>query len=132
MKDRVGKQRGIGLVGTIFILVVLSSLAAYMVRLSMVQHITTSMSIQSVRAWYAAVSGLEWAVSRIENGGCPATPSNLDVEGFSVQVEQCDPAVVSEGGGSYRLYRVAVNASRGSFGNPDHVSRDLMAVVRGN
>ncbi len=132
MNHSVGKQRGIGLVGTIFILVVLSSLAAYMVRLSTVQHVTTSMSIQSARAWYAAVSGLEWAVYRIENGGCPAIPSNLDVEGFSVQVEQCDPAVVSEGAGSYRLYRVAVNASRGSYGSPDYVSRDLMAVVRGN
>ncbi len=132
MKGRVGKQRGIGLVGTIFILVVLSSLAVYMVRLSTVQHVTTSMSIQSVRAWYAAVSGLEWAVYRIENGGCPTIPSNLDVDGFNVQVEQCDPAVVSEGAGSYRMYRVAVNASHGSFGSPDHVSRDIMAVVRGN
>ena len=132
MKDPAGKQRGVGLVGTIFVLVVLSALAAYMVRLSTVQHVTTAMSIQSARAWYAAVSGLEWAVYRIESGGCPATPSNLDVDGFNVQVEQCDPAVVSEGAGSYRLYRVAVNASRGSLGNPDYVSRDIMAVVRGN
>ncbi len=132
MKSPALKQRGIGLVGTIFILVVLSSLAAYMVRFSTVQHITTAMSIQSARAWYAAVSGLEWAVYRIRNGGCPAVPSTVDVDGFSVRVEQCDPAVVSEGAGSYRLYRVAVNASRGSLGNPDYVSRDIMAVVRGN
>lgn len=132
MKDSAGKQRGVGLVGTLFVLVVLSALAAYMVRLSTVQHVTTAMSIQSARAWYAAVSGLEWAVYRIESGGCPAIPSSLDVDGFSVQVEQCDPAVVSEGAGSYRLYRIAVNASRGSLGNPDYVSRDLMAVVRGN
>ena len=56
MKNPVGRQRGIGLVGTIFVLVVLSALAAYMVRLSTVQHATTGMSIQSVRAWYAAAS----------------------------------------------------------------------------
>ena len=132
MNDPAGKQRGVGLVGAIFVLVVLSSLAAYMVRLSTVQHVTTSMSIQSARAWYAAVSGLEWAVFRIGNGGCPAIPSTLDVDGFSVQVEQCDAAVVSEGAGSYRLYRVAINASRGNLGNPDFVSRDIIAVVRGN
>lgn len=126
-------ERGFSLVSTLFILVVLAALGGYMLRLNVSQHATTTLSLQSVRAWYAATSGLEWTVYQINTGGgCPALPSSFSAEGFTVNVTGCSAYPVSEGEHSYTLYDIQVTAQRGSFGSVDFVSRKLRASVVGS
>lgn len=125
------RQRGFSLISTLFILVVLAALGGYMVRLNVAQQTTTTLSLQSVRAWYAATSGMEWVVYQIDTGsGCPTVPSSFSAEGFTISMTACTSYTVTEGT-TYTLYDVQVEASRGSFGSTDYVSRRLRATVTG-
>ncbi|WP_428607791.1 hypothetical protein [Sedimenticola sp.] len=131
--DNLSGQRGFSLISTLFMLVVLAALGGYMVRLNVSQQTTTTLSLQSVRVWYAASSGLEWAVYQINSShSCPAVPSSFTAEGFTITLSACTAYPVTEGAASYSLYDVQVNASRGSFGSPDYVSRRLRATVTGS
>lgn len=126
-----GTQGGFTLIAALFLLVVVASLGGYMVRLATVQHSSSSLSAQHVRALYAAVSGLEWVAYELRSspGGCPSVPTTFNVEGFTVSLAACSQTTVSEAGGSYNLYDVTVDASRGVFGDQDFVSRSLRATV---
>ncbi len=128
----VSGQRGFSLVSTLFMLVVLAALGGYMVRLNVSQQTTTTLSLQSVRAWYAASSGLEWVVYQIKtNNSCPGVPSSFTADGFTITLSGCIAYPVIEGAKSYTLYDVQVSASRGSFGSVDYVARHLRATVIG-
>ncbi len=83
-------QRGFSLISTLFMLVVLAALGSYMVRLNISQQTTTTLSLQSVRAWYATSSGLEWAVYQINtNNSCPGVPSSFTADGFTITLSGC-------------------------------------------
>ncbi|MCW8904150.1 pilus assembly protein MshP [Sedimenticola sp.] len=125
-------QHGFSLISTLFMLVVLAALGSYMVRLNISQQTTTTLSLQSVRAWYAASSGLEWAVYQINtNNSCPGVPSSFNADGFTITLSGCTAYPVTEGAISYTLYDLQIEASRGSFGLADYVARRLRATVRG-
>jgi MSHA biogenesis protein MshP len=129
-----GKSKGFSLVSVLFILVVLAALGGYIVKLSLVQHTTTSMSIQSARAWFAASSGLEWATYQINNGrDCAYLQGNdgFQVEGYSINVTECGMESITEGSLHYNMFRVSVEAAYGSFGSLDYSSRTITAVIKG-
>ena len=133
--QRIGiKMRGFTLISTLFVLVVLSLLGGYMSRMSVVQGHTSAMSVQSARAWYAAVSGMEWTVYQItSSSSCPPIPSNFTVDGFNISVVQCNTSNVAEGGGpgsNYVLYELEVRASSGSVGSVDYVLRKVRAMIK--
>ncbi|MCW8882322.1 MAG: pilus assembly protein MshP [Sedimenticola sp.] len=126
-------QGGFSLISTLFMVVVLAALGGYMVRLNVSQQTTTTLSLQSVRAWYAASSGLEWAVYQIgSNNSCPPVPSSFSADGFTIAMTGCTSFPVTEGPTSYTLYDIQVTASRGTFGSSDFVSRRLRATVTGS
>lgn len=126
-------QRGFSLISTLFMLVVLAALGGYMVRLNVSQQTTTTLSLQSVRAWYAASSGLEWVVYQINtNNSCPAVPSIFTLDGFTLSMTGCSAFPVTEGANHYTLYDIQVTANRGTFGTTDFVSRRLRATVTGS
>lgn len=132
MKILDQRQAGFSLVSTLFVLVVLAALASYIVKISTVQHLSTGMSIQSSRAWFAALSGLDWAVYQINNNGsCPPVPSSFNAEGFTIELSQCVSDNIQEGSNHYSLYSIEVTASRGVFGSTDFVSRTVHATVSG-
>ena len=129
-RQRLGNQRGMTLVGAIFILTVLAALGAFMVKLSGVQGRTALVALQSAQAYHAARGGIEWEVARALGGSCdPAgTPLPAALEGFSVVVG-CSVSAVGEGGVPYSVYRISAEASRGSFGQLDYVRRRLEVTV---
>ena len=88
MNKSYKREQGFSLISTIFILVVLASLGGYIAKLSSVQHMTSALSVQSARAWFAARSGLEWVAYQINNSGCPAVPTTISVESFTVELTQ--------------------------------------------
>lgn len=129
-RQRLGNQRGMTLVGAIFILVVLAALGAFMLKLSGVQWRTALLSLQSAQAYHAARGGIEWEISRALAGACDpgGTPLPSSLDGFNVVVG-CTPSAVSEGGIPYTVYRISAEATRGSFGQLDYVRRRLEVTV---
>ena len=127
------RHRGFTLLTTLFLLVVVSGLAAYLVNLSIAQQYSSALTINSLRARQAALSGLEWVAYRITHiaNTCPAVPSTLTVEGFDVSLTSCAASNITEGAGSYWLYDVTVTAERGNFGDTDYVNLAIRATLRG-
>jgi MSHA biogenesis protein MshP len=134
MKDRQRHARGFTLISTLFLIVVVSGLAGYLVNLSVAQQTTTALSINATRARLAAGAGLDWVAYRIANvsNDCPSGPVTLTIEGFAVAITSCAVTDTTEGGLPLRLIDVTVEASRGSFGNADFVRHALRATLRGS
>jgi len=125
--------RGFTLISALFLIVVVSGLAAYLVNLSVAQQMTTAMSVNAMRARLAAGAGLEWFAYRVTHvaNDCPSIPVSLSVEGFNVSIISCAVTDTTEGGLPLRLIDVTVEASRGSFGDADFVRHALRATLQG-
>ena len=127
----VGKQHGFTLVTALFLLVIVASLGGYMVNMATGQHVSSALSAQHSRALYAAISGLEWVAYELSTnpGACPTVPTSFVADGFSITLSACSRTAIIEGGSPYALYDVTVDASRGSFGDSEYVSRSLRATL---
>ncbi|MCK5829242.1 MAG: hypothetical protein KAH20_02965 [Methylococcales bacterium] len=129
------QQNGFSLVMAIFILVILSLLGGYMVKLSGVQHATTVNVIQSSRAYQAAKAGSSWAMARISSGGdcshiAAASPlSFTDIIGFSVSLGCISSAVYTEGTDSYIVYKVTALSEYGAYNSTSYISRKVDVSV---
>lgn len=67
-------QRGVSLATAIFVLLMLSAIAAYVVSLSGSQQAGTGMDVSGLRVYQAARSGAEYGVwNAIKNNACPAS-----------------------------------------------------------
>ena len=147
MKYRI--CRGFSLPGAIFIMVALASIGVAMVALNSVTSTTSALNIEQTRAYYAAQSGLEWAIAKVvaNDSNTPKTGScennvdtTFDIEGFSVTIgcdSTCDiatPASCCMGGACKNKPRVTVitsTASNGDLSVQDsfYVSRQLNVTV---
>jgi MSHA biogenesis protein MshP len=58
------QQHGFAVMAALFILVVLTSLGAYVVSISSAQHIGNALDIQGSRALQAARAGMDWGIAR--------------------------------------------------------------------
>lgn len=125
------RSAGFTLLSTLFLLVVVSLLGAYMVKLATAQHLTSALEIDALRARYAAYSGLEWVQSEVINtSACPSVPSVLTVGAYQVSMTACNASNVVEGTVNYQLFDVTVLASRGSFGSAGYTQARLQATLR--
>ncbi len=133
------QQAGFSIVMAIFILVVLSLLGAYMMRLSAVQHTTSSAAVQGVRAYYAAKTGSEWGLAKLVNDNSCVASSNLTIDVFSVIVS-CSNQGVSYNEGDlnsnglddddYYVYLIESSASYASFSDADYIFRKIRLTVK--
>lgn len=149
MKHRLTTQRGFTLPATIFILVILASISAFLLTISSVSHTASSLALQGARAYYAAYSGLEWATYQATNPaehdsicsvGGTTTPFTIVspagtglAGGFKVDVKcEDDTTSYSEGANpAYFLDKITVKAYTlgASPGDPDFATRTLTATV---
>ncbi len=95
-------ERGFGAVMAIVVLVVLSALAAAVVRFGSVAQATNAQNILSARALHAARAGTDWGLYQAFKGtwtACAAASQTLDLTastGFHVTVS-CDSRTFNEG-----------------------------------
>ena len=140
-------QKGVSLVGAIFIMVALAAIGIAMVTLNSTTTTTSALNIEQKRAYYAAKSGMEWAVYKVlENdsntpkiGSCEnSVTSTFDIEGFSVNIScdsTCDissPSSCCMGGSCLlnpRITTLGVTASKGSAGEIYNVSRTIQSTI---
>lgn len=126
-------ERGVALLSAIFLLVVLGSLALYLLSLSSTQHFTSMWAAQGARAHYAAQSGLEWGAAQAINGGgaCNDTLA-VDAGGsapFTVVVS-CSSSAFLESGVTRTVWLIDARArSGGAIGSPGFVQRRHRATV---
>ena len=125
-------QKGFSLVTTLFIIVVLAVLGGYMVSMTITQTQSSALAVQGLRAWYAGVSGFEWAAYEINSSGnCPTIPATMNIEGFNVNITSCTEYSIFEAGNNFKLHDVTVLSERGSYGDVDFVSRTIRATIGG-
>lgn len=135
------KQAGFSIVMAIFILVALSLLSGYMVKLSGVQHATSTFAVQGARAYQAARAGVGWAIARISAGGVctditsanPLTFSGLN--GFSVTLT-CTTfpnpppnPQYSEGTYSFYVYKITALSEFGAYNSANYISRNIEVSI---
>ncbi len=129
---RSGRQYGVSLVAAIFLMVVLSSLGVYIVRVSSMQHQTVNIALLGTRAFHAALAGTEWgSFQALNSGSCTTTTLTLTeggLNGFTVDVT-CSSSSHTEKSDTYNVYSIDVEARSGIYGTPDYVSRRVQAAV---
>jgi len=125
------KQKGFSIVMAIFILVVMGLLGGYMVKLSGVQHATSTFAIQGARAYQSARAGVGWSISRIvtDGGNCAnitsVSPLSLaDISGFSVSLE-CTSQAFSEGTDASVVYKITALSAFGAYNSANYISRKI-------
>jgi MSHA biogenesis protein MshP len=123
----IRKQRGLGALAAIVILVVLSALAAAVTRLGWVEQSTASQDLQGARGSMAAGAGVEWGMYQALKGTwttCSNATHNLDLRssmGFLVTIT-CDSTQYNEGEaapGTIRLYTITSVACTSATSCPD-------------
>jgi MSHA biogenesis protein MshP len=130
----INKQKGINLISVIFLLVVIASIGAFMVTIGNVQQQTSTFSVLSSRALFAAQSGMQWAVQAVlATNDCSAFPANFNLSGgasgnYSVDAT-CSFTTHTENPDTYNVYRLTAIATLGSVGDVDYISRSIRASV---
>lgn len=130
-------QRGFSAIVAVILIVLLGLIGGYMSTLTSVSSINTTVSAGTMQAWFAARSGIEWAVQQIvvaAPGACPAVaPINLtggNTNGYTVTLT-CTrlPSPVAQynesGIGMYNVYALTSRATRGNPGDVAYVSRQV-------
>ena len=121
MRYVLHRARGVALIAALFILVVLSAIAVYLLTISTGQVVAVTQDEQATRAYQAARAGLEWGAFQVLRNSsgtfaattCPAAGSTTLALGtlgapagaatFSATVE-CSRTVESEGGVNVGIY----------------------------
>jgi MSHA biogenesis protein MshP len=134
-------ERGFALVAAIFIVVVLALLGIMMVTIGGMQRATATTAVRGTQAYYAARSGVEWAIFGAINNiaaTCGAAPSTLTTNTFTLAVNGLNGYTVSvvcsytphrERGNTYNVYLITSTVTSGNFGDVDYVSRVLQSTV---
>lgn len=127
-------NKGIALISAVFIVVVLSLIAVFVVNIANMTHSVASMSVQVNRAFFAAKSGLEWGLHQIavDSSACPAdTTINYSQGGLNNfrAVVSCSVVNFTEGTTSYNVFELTATGSYGMFGDNDYVSRKLRILA---
>ena len=138
MKVIKKRQTGFSAVIAIVLIVVFALLGSYMLTLTNVSAVNTAQSGQSMQAWFAARTGLEWAVyDAVQNGAAglncngagPSFPlSGGSTGGFTIQLS-CISTAVSEGGSAYNVFNLTSTASKNAIGTVTYTSRTITASI---
>lgn len=132
------RQRGLGVIAALFVLVMLSTLAAAIVRLTWTQQTTLAQDIDSSRAFQGAYAGAQWGMFQALRGTwttCSGASQTLDLRssmGVRVTVT-CTSDTYNEGeladasgnpqNQTVRLYTITATACNGSAATcPDNGS----------
>lgn len=137
------RQHGVSLILVLFLLTVVTVMVVSMANLSTGQHLGSLYAARGAQAYFAARAGVDYAISRIENGaaGCGDVAASLTIAGHTVDISctltstpTCTPlplTACNEGGPTaYSIYAVDAVASRGNFQVPDVATRVVRATIK--
>jgi len=127
------RERGFALMATIFVLLVLTALAAFAVRIGTNQQQSVAFDVLIARAQAAADSGIEYGANRaLTVSQCAAstvlTPTAPALNGFTVTVT-CSASPHQVGAVTYHAYVLQSTAQKGTYGSADYVARTSSRTV---
>jgi MSHA biogenesis protein MshP len=124
-------QKGITLVGAIFILIIVALLGQYLVNISGVQRQTSILALQSARAYQAANAGIEWGIFRVLNDASCVGSTELspNIGNFTTTVLCNTVGTYNEDGSETTIYQLISESEYGSYGDIDYVSRELETII---
>lgn len=107
-------QRGSALFVAIFLIAVVSVLAAAVALTSVTQQTGAARAFEAEQAWYAALGRIESETpGMLASGACPGGVVNI--AGFDTSFTTCNLTPgIQEGGQTYTVFSVAVTAQRGN------------------
>lgn len=128
------RRNGFSLVTAIFLLVVVASLAAYMVTIGSTQQQTSVLSILGARTLAAAESGVEWGVADVvTDDACFSSPTSFTLSGGASSgyaiTATCTQTSHTEGTTTFNVFQVSATASRGAVGSADFTQRTMRATI---
>jgi MSHA biogenesis protein MshP len=131
------KNRGFLLPAAIFILVILAALGAYALNITSAQQATSTQDVQGSRAYQAARAGVEWAAYQVLAPGttalanCPASPTTITIDNFSVAVSCTRSADYFEQGTDHTIamYDIVATASFGTSGALNYIERQVQLTL---
>lgn len=134
------RQRGVGLVTAVFLLLVIGALIVFLVNMSSLQHSAAALDVQGSRAYQSARAGIEWGVYRaLRNNSCAGSTSfalSADLSDFTVTVSCADTPYTEVDATTKHVYSlVATACNRPAAGvcpgttGPYYVERQLQALV---
>lgn len=142
--NKKNSQRGFSAVMAVVLIVLFALLGTYMATLSVTGSLGTTQSASAIQAWFAARSGVEWAVHTslaASDGGCTCATncctgingqlvnfSEGGLSGYTASVS-CTARAVIEGGANYCVYDLAVNAANSSTAQLTSASRVITLSV---
>lgn len=131
--SRASGNRGFGLMSALFLLLVLSAAAAFMLNLSGVQRSTVNLAIQGTHAFQAARSGVDWGIWQLATNGTCFAATNLSLteggfSGFTVDVT-CTSTDHTEATTNSSVYQIVSIAEQGAYGDPDYARRRLRVTI---
>jgi MSHA biogenesis protein MshP len=117
----------------LFLLLVLSAAAAFMLNLSGVQRSTVNLAIQGAHALQATRSGVEWGIWQLATNGTCFAATNLSLSeggfsGFTVAVT-CTSTDHTEATTNSSVYQIVSIAEQGAYGDPDYARRRLRVTI---
>jgi len=117
----------------IFVLLVLTALSAFAVRIGTTQQQSVAFDVVIARAQAAANSGIEYGANQaLRASQCPAstvvTPTATTLNGFTVTVT-CSASTHQVGAITYHAYVLQSTAQQGTYGSADYVARTVSRTV---
>src|SRR5579862_1364126 len=109
-------ERGMSLITAVFLLLVMSALALYIVNISTVQNMTSVLDLEGSRAYHAARTGLEFgAYQSVAAGSCPPASVNVALPAanfadFTSVTVQCNQSLHTEGLTAKTYYQITATA----------------------
>jgi MSHA biogenesis protein MshP len=132
IKTDIRKQRGISLIVVVFLLAGVSVLALSMMNLSGTQQISSMYTIRSTQAYFAARSGMEYAIDRVTAAACGGITSPQTISGFTVTITCTPSGPFDEGNPAlpYTIYRLTTTATGGTLQVPEPVNRQITVTFK--
>lgn len=126
-------QRGVAAISAVFLLVVLAALGAFMVTFSNTQQLTSAQDVRGSQAYWAARTGLEWAMPQvIASNSCPTATPTFVVNNFEVQTS-CGTSSFNEGVTATLIRITALACQPGpcgsGVGSLSYVERSVSASI---
>ena len=127
-----GRQRGVSIITGVFLLLLMSVLAAVIANVVSTAHVNIAADIGGARAYQAARAGAEWGMFQLDpnaqNAGLPACVSGTTtVPGHTVTVT-CQSWDATEGTRQLRIYRITSQATASGVKAPG-IERQVQVTV---
>lgn len=133
--DRMS-AKGFTVMGSLFILVVLSLASSFLVSISYTQQRTLDLGYLGIFAYHAAKSGLDYGIFEFlqDPTTCPAStfeygPTDGALNGFKITLSCLSLSSHTESGETFYIVRLMALAEHQTMGDYDYVSRRLQATV---